>query len=382
MSPHENYDVAIVGAGMVGASIAYHLGAGLRVLLLEAEEHAGTHASGRSAALYFPAYGPPMVRALTRASRAFFVAPPEGFAAVPLLAPRGILAVGRPGQEASGRDMMTVLGACGGAPQWLDARAVAARVPALRESACAFGVYDADAWDIDVDALLQGLLRGARRHGAELRTGARLVGLERIDGWWLGRCERGPGFAAKVVVNAAGAWADQVAAVAGLAGIGIEPRRRSAFLFAPPAGVDPRAWPAVIALDESWYFKPDAGMLLGSPANADLTVPHDVVPEELDIATGIDRIERATTMTIRRPARIWAGLRSFVADGEPVLGADPACPGFFWAAALGGYGIQTAPAVGRLCAAWLRGEPVPAPLQEVGIDAAALRPARAPAAGA
>ena len=164
--------------------------------------------------------------------------------------------------------------------------------------------------------------------------------------------------------------------LAGAAPAGLEPRRRSAFLFAPPEGLATAHWPAVIAIDEDWYFKPDAGLLLGSPANADPVPPHDVVAEELDVALGIHRIEQATTMLIRRPRSTWAGLRSFVADGEPVCGFDPAVPGFFWAAALGGYGIQTAPAFGRLCAAWLAGQAVPDDLRVQGLRPEALQPGR------
>lgn len=374
------FDIAVVGAGMVGASIAYHLGPGLRVLLLEAEAQPGWHATGRSAALYFPAYGPPQVRALTRASRAFLSAPPDGFAAVPLLAPRGVLVVGRAGEQAQGQEMRDLFAACGGAPQWLDTAQAQARLPVLRPEACAFGIADDDAWDIDVDALLQGFLAGARRAGAVLRTGARVQALSRLGSCWRLTCDDGQVVEAATVVNAAGAWADVLAQMAGRRGIGLQPRRRSAFRFEPPPGTDARGWPAAVALDESWYIKPDAGQLLGSPANADPAVPHDVVAEELDVAIGIDRIQQATTLRIRRPTRTWAGLRSFVADGEPVLGPDPAEPSFFWAAALGGYGIQTAPAVGQLCAARLRGRPPPPELLALGVAPPALLPGRAPLA--
>jgi D-arginine dehydrogenase len=179
---------------------------------------------------------------------------------------------------------------------------------------------------------------------------------------------------AATVVNAAGAWADEVAALAGAAAISITPRRRTAYTFDPPAGLDCRLWPAVIALDESWHIKPDAGLLLGSPANADDTHPHDVVPEELDVALGIHRIEVATTLRIRRPRATWAGLRAFVADGESVLGFDPLAERFFWAAALGGYGIQSAPAVGALAAALLLRAPVPAVIEAANVPLAALAP--------
>jgi D-arginine dehydrogenase len=179
-----------------------------------------------------------------------------------------------------------------------------------------------------------------------------------------------------VVVNAAGAWCDVVARLAGVAPIGLVPKRRSAFVFAPPTGVSVASWPAFIGVDESWYVKPDAGMLLGSPANADPVAPHDVQPEELDIALAIDRIETMTTLKIVRPARTWAGLRSFVADGDLVGGFDADAPGFFWLAAQGGYGIQTSAAMGEACAALAAGEALPERIARFGVTAAMLSPER------
>jgi len=183
-------------------------------------------------------------------------------------------------------------------------------------------------------------------------------------------------FAAPVLVNAAGAWTDEVAALAGVTPLGLEPRRRSAFTFAPPTDTDVRGWPAVVGIDEDFYFKPEAGLLLGSPANADAVPPHDVVAEELDIATGIARIEAATTLTIRRPLRTWAGLRSFVPDGALVGGFDDAAPGFFWCCGQGGYGIQTSPAMGEACAARILGRPLPAHIAGQGLAFADLGPRR------
>ncbi len=370
------FDFAIVGAGIVGATIAYQLAPHARVLILEAETAPGYHTTGRAAALYEPSYGPTAVRALTRASRNFFDAPPAGFASNPLLTPRGCLFVGPAELEAEARELLTTLAAEGGAVRRVEPAEALAMVPVLRPEASAVAVFDANAFDIDVDGLLQGFLRGAREAGAELETRARVARLEREDSGWQISTEDGRRFAARVVVDAAGAWADPVAELAGAAPLDIEPRRRSAFLFRPPEGMDVRAWPAVIAVDESWYFKPDAGQLLGTPANADPVPPHDVVPEELDVATGIYRIESATTLEIRRPTHTWAGLRSFAPDGEPMLGYDPVVPGFFWAAGLGGYGVQSSPAVGMLCAALLRRTPLPEALVAAGVDPAALSPGR------
>ena len=186
----------------------------------------------------------------------------------------------------------------------------------------------------------------------------------------------GQTYAAPVVINAAGAWADVVAAMADVPAIGLEPRRRSAFIFAPPDGISSTAWPLTAGISEGWYFKPDAGMLLGSPANADPVAPQDIQPEELDIAMAIHRIEEMTTLTIRRPTRTWAGLRSFVADGDLVGGFDADAPGFFWLAAQGGYGIQTSAAMGEACAALARGLPLPERIAGFGLSESMLSPAR------
>ncbi len=364
-------EVLIVGAGIAGASLAAFLSQTRRVVLLEAESQPGYHSTGRSAAMFMESYGTATIRALTRASRAFFENPPAGFAATPLLAPRGALYVGAPGQ----RDMLDALEAelrpHTPTLRRLSAAEALARVPVLRPEQVDGALLDPDAADIDVNALHQGFLRRAKANGARLITDARIASLERRDGIWIAASAAGE-WRAPLIVDAAGAWAEQFAALAGLPGIGLQPKRRAAFLFPPPAGVDAARWPCVCGVDESWYFKPDAGQLLGSPANADPVEPQDVRPEELDIALGIARIEEMTTLAIRRPSHTWAGLRSFVADGDLVAGFDPLDQGFFWCAAQGGYGIQTAPAMGELCAAWLRGEPTPAHIADQGVDAAYL----------
>ena len=370
ISSSPDFDTLVIGAGIVGASIAFHAASTQRVLVLEGEAAAGYHTTGRSAALFTESYGPPAVRCFTRASRAFFLQPPTGFAQTPLLSRRGVLLPGSEAQREQARAFFETLRAEGAQAQWLEGDAVRAMVPVLRAEASAVAVYDPDAFDIDVDTLLQAYLRGARALGAQVVFNAAVAGIQRQGSVWQVTTHSGRVFQAAQIVNAAGAWVDQVAASARVAPIGIEPRRRSAFTFHPPVGMRCERWPAVVAIDESWYFKPDAGLLLGSPANADPDRPHDVVAEELDVALGIHNIEQATTLTIRRPQRTWAGLRCFVADGEPVLGFEPGVPGFFWAAALGGYGIQSSPAVGRFCAALLRGDAVPPDLRQTLTEAA------------
>jgi D-arginine dehydrogenase len=380
------HDIAIIGAGMVGASIAFHVSRdarGASVLWLEAEAAPGYHSTGRSAALFAPSYGPNQIRALTRCSRGFYEQPPVGFSNVGLLASRGVMLSGGASHVAAVHELARKLDADGSPYRLLTTEQARAHVGVLRPEAAALSLLDETAMDIDVDALLQGFARGAKAAGVDVVCGARVTDLVRQadggTGHWRIVLQDGPSFDARVIVNAAGAWGDAVAALAGVKPLNLEPRRRSAFIFEAPAGPDgaaARSWPAVIDITEQWYFKPDAGALLGSPANADPVVPHDVVPEAFDIALGIHRIEEATTMTIRRPKSTWAGLRSFVADGEPVVGYDAAQPSFFWAVGLGGYGIKTSPSLGRAAASLLAGKGLPTDLQSAGLDAAKLSPTR------
>ena len=370
------FDVVIVGAGIAGTSLAYFLAGRRSVLLLEREAQPGYHATGRSAAMFMESYGPPGVRALTRASRAFYEQPPRGFSDAPLLAPRGVLYLATLGQESLLRTTREALAASGTQLETLDSAAALARAPCLRAELVHGALFERDAQDIDVHALHQGFLRGLRAQGGELRTGAELAGARHDGKRWTLRLADGDTVHARSIVDAAGAWTDEVAARCGAAPVGLEPRRRSAFTFSGPADVDVSAWPAVVGVDESWYFKPDAGRLLGSPANADPTVPHDVVPEEFDIALGIHHIEAVTTLTIRRPLSTWAGLRSFVRDGELVIGWDDRCPAFFWLAAQGGYGIQSAAGAAELAASLLCAEPLPAALARHGVDPRASSPLR------
>jgi D-arginine dehydrogenase len=209
-----------------------------------------------------------------------------------------------------------------------------------------------------------------------LRCKAELLSATRNGAHWTLTLRDGTTVRCQQLVNAAGAWADTVAALCGAQPVGLQPKRRSAFTFAAPEGLDTRRWPTVAAVDDTWYFKPDAGQLLGSPANADPVDAHDVVPEEMDIALGIHGIERATALRIRRPQRTWAGLRSFAPDGELVIGWDRAVPGLFWLAGQGGYGIQSADGAAQLAASLVLGQPLPAHLQQQGVQAAAMSPSR------
>lgn len=367
-------DVLVIGAGIAGASVAHALARHARVLVLEREAQPGYHSTGRSAAQYIASYGPPQVRALTVASRGFLEQPPAGFADVPLLKRRSTLTVGFTGQEALLDEAEAVLRAVADSGERLDADAARAMVPVLRREHLIGAIHEPESYDIDVHALHQAYLRGLRRGGGAVVTGAEVTALRFEQGRWR-LSAGGAAYEAPVVVNAAGAWCDVIAGLAGVAPIGLVPRRRSALIFAPPAGLETAHWPLVIAADHGWYVKPDAGQLLGSPANEDATEPQDVQPEEMDIALAMHRIEQATTLQVR-PSHTWAGLRSFVPDGDLVGGWDAQAPGFFWIAGQGGYGIQTSPAMGEACAALIRRQPLPAHVAGAGLTPAMLSPQR------
>jgi D-arginine dehydrogenase len=368
------FDVIVLGAGMAGASIAAELAPHRRVLLLEREDQPGRHTTGRSAAMFFESYGNATVRGLTRASRAFLEQPPEGFAEVPLMSPRAALFVA--GQEALPR-LQAMIDAPDAAPtlRRLSPAQTLALVPILRPEAVACGALDDSGCDMEVAAILQGYLRLVRRGGAQVVLGGADVLLQRAGGLWTVDCRAGR-FQASVVVNATGAWADEVARQAGARPVGLQPMRRTAMTIPAPEGHDTRHWPMVIDVDETVYFKPDAGQMLLSPANEDPMPPCDVAPEELDIALAVHRFEELTTVPVKRIAHRWAGLRSFVADRSPVAGWDPQAEGFFWLAGQGGYGIQMAPALARAAAALLLDQALPADIAAQGVTPQALSPDR------
>lgn len=371
------WDTVIVGGGIAGASLVGRWPGRLdKVLLIEREEQPGYHATGRSAAVFAETYGPPAVCALTRASRAFLTLPPPELGCAPLLTPRGVLMIAEQGQA----DLLDAEEAQLGThrpPGWqrLSAAEAVGHLPVLREEKLDGALFDPAVADIDVHALHHGLLRSAKARGLSVRCRAELQAAQRTATGWQLRVS-GETLHAQVLVNAAGAWADPVARLAGLVPLGVEPRRRSAFMLDAPPIAGYRHWPMAVALDNSWYLKPEAGGLLASPANADPTEPQDVQPEELDIALAMDRLAHMTSLTLRRPRHAWAGLRSFVADGVPVAGFDPREPAFFWLVGQGGYGLQTAPALGLAAASLLCGQPWPDELAAQGLRAADLAPDR------
>jgi D-arginine dehydrogenase len=349
----QEFDILVIGAGMAGASAAAELAtAGRRVALLEAEEAAGYHSTGRSAAIWILNYGPPDVHVLTGLSRAFFETPPPGFVDHSLIRRRPVVFLAPPEQSA---DLASLL-AEGEAVRQISLDEIARAVPALRPDYAVAAAIEDDAFDIDVAALHQGFLRQFQRQGGRLALSARARAMVRTRGLWQVETADGARFAGPILVNAAGAWGDEVAKSAGVAPLGLTPKRRTGAII-DPAPYIVADWPLVQDVVQSWYVRPEArSRLMVTPADATPTHPHDVQPDEIDIAIGIDRMQRALAIDVRRVERSWAGLRTFTPDGSLAFGWDPQAEGFFWCVGQGGYGIQTAPAAGRLVAALVLGQ--------------------------
>jgi D-arginine dehydrogenase len=371
-----DFDFLVVGSGIAGASAAAMLSPRARVAVIERESAHGYHTTGRSAALYSPLYGNADFRALTVASADFLKAPPTGFADHPILTPRGVLYIATEVQRARLDAVAEGAAALGIHTEAVSGEAARAMCPVLRPAHVAAGLHEPDAMDIDVEALHQGYLRLARANGAIIRLEAELAGLEPTADGWRARLVGGDSIEAGVVVNAAGAWADVVASLAGVKPVGLAPLRRTAFIVAPPEGFDVTRWPSVIDADEGFYFKPDAGRILASPADETPSAPCDAWPEDLTIAECVDRMQEAADIPVHRILRSWAGLRTFAPDRSPVIGFDPDAPGFFWLAGQGGYGVQSSAAAARTAAALALGEAVPPDIAALGLTAAQISPAR------
>ena len=371
----ERFDFVIIGAGIAGAGAAYALAPYGSCLLLERESQPGYHTTGRSAALFSETYGNAPIRALTVASRDFLMHPPEGFTEAPVLTPRGVMMVGVAEKSAQLDATYEEMRKLVASVQRIKPAEVLERVPILRPDQVAGGAMaEPDGMDIDVHGLHRGFLRAASRAGSKTVNDAEVTALQRDGADWIIATSAGE-FRAGVVVNAAGAWADVIGGLAGAKPIGLQPMRRTAFTIDMP-NADFQHWPMVFEADEAVYFKPDAGRLLISPCDETPSEPCDAQPDEMDIALAAEAFETMTTVTVRRPAAKWAGLRSFVPDRSIVAGFDAAVPGFFWLAAQGGYGIQTSGAMSRVAGALVRGQALPADIQDLGVTEAVLSPQR------
>ncbi len=373
----ERRRITVIGGGIAGLSCAAIVSSSgtSNVTVLEAEAQPGYHSSGRSAAVYIEPYMNPTVYALSRASLDFFLDPPGGFWSEPVVSALDSVMIASPenvGMVDSYLDAWRLL-----CPQLheLDVDEVLTRVPILRPEAVARAVGDPRAMAIDVHGLLDGFRRMLLANGGSLRTNARVTSIRRRTGHWVLGFAAGDEIETDVLVNAAGAWGDEVGKLAGAGSLGLQPLRRTALLIGSE-GHDIAGWPLLFDASSSFYLKPEAGQLLLSPSDETPSPPCDAQPEDLDAALAVDRIQQATTLAVPRIERKWAGLRSFLPDHLPAVGYDDRIDGFFWLIGQGGFGMQTSAAMGRLGAALLEEAPVPDDLAGWGIDAQALAPAR------
>lgn len=370
------FDVVVIGGGIAGTAIAAHLAQAIDVAVLEMEGQPGYHSTGRSAALFALAYGNHVIRALTRASRDFFFNPEPSFCEEPLISPRKVLIFGREEQRVAFEELIArELPA--DHLDLIDAAAALELCPVLKADGLLGGLLDSGSADIEVHALQHAYIRKLKRAGGKLfvSAGVQSIAFDADSRLWTATTPAGV-FVTRTLVNAAGAWADRIAVMAGARPVGLEPRRRTAALIDAPEGSASHAWPMVLDAEERFYMKPDAGLLLISPADETMSEPEDAQPDEIDIAIAADRLETLTSIQVRRIKSKWAGLRSFVADRSPVVGFDPLRPGFFWLAALGGYGIQTAPALSELAAKLAQGQSADADFARLNFRATDISPTR------
>jgi D-arginine dehydrogenase len=357
-------DILVIGGGIAGLSAAAALSRHARVTVLEAEEQIGFHSSGRSATMAHYALGDRLVRALTAASRPFFDEPPQGFTDAPLGHRVPVLVHARE-DERDALDRLDAEISQFAALERLDAAGVHALCPLLKEDA-RHGIADLGATRLDPHALLQGNLRQLKARGGELRTGARVAKIERADGIWSVRSEKGESFAAPVLVNAAGSWADRVASLAGVRPLGLEPKRRTIITFDAPPGTDLDRMPFTKTIGDELYFGAESGRLFASPMDEVPSGPCDAQPDEYEVALAAYRMEQRTTVPVRQIHSKWAGLRSFTPDRHPAAGFAPDAEGFFWLAGQGGFGLQTSPAMAAVVESLVAGTDWPVPDVERG----------------
>lgn len=367
----ERADFLIIGGGVAGLSAGARLAAYGRVIVLEGEAAIGHHSSGRSATFSHYGIGNATVRALTAQSRDFFLTGGDG--ALARLSPALFVATEemRPTLDALGETMA----ALSDATEIVDEAQVRALFPPLRTGGAhvVAGIVHRDGLRLDSDALLQHYVRTIRVAGGTVLNERRVTA---IDPAWTAATDRGERFGAPTLINAAGAWADQIAILAGVPPLGLKPLRRTIIVVDPPAGMDARGWPFVKTAVDDFYILPEGGRLAASPVDEVETEPSDAQPEEYDIALAAWKVEQYTTLDVTRIAHRWAGLRTFTPDRTPAVGFAAEAPGFFWLAGQGGFGLQTAPAVAEAVEALTTGAAWPKALAERGVAREHLDPAR------
>ena len=336
-------DVIVIGGGIAGIGAAAMIAGKASVVVLEAESQCGYHASGRSAAIFIPSYGGKEVCELTAASESYYINGNEYSNGQSFLTDRGMLSLSCADEE----DVMSAYLAENSEALEIPLDTAIEMVPILDRSRILRAAFEDSARDIDTDLLIQSWIKLCRSQGGEIETDQSVSSIRHKAGSWQVSAANQT-YSAPIVINAAGAWADQVAILAGVSAAGLQPCRRSAALIPAPAGHDVSDWPLFGSVSESWYVKPMGGKLMLSPADEDPVEAHDAYAEDMTLLEGIDRYERAVTVAVERVEHNWAGLRTFARDRVPVVGWEPDVPGFFWLAGQGGYGFQTAPAISQL----------------------------------
>jgi D-arginine dehydrogenase len=364
-------DVIIIGAGIAGTSLAANLSQHRSVTVLEMEQHPGFHATGRSAAYYAPSYGNSVVQAVTKASGEFFHDPPDGFSAVPLINNRPTMFVATSQQSESFNELLD----SNAELELVSGADIKGRVSIIDKGLIVRAALDLVGGDLDVDALMQGLLRQLKQRDGKLVTREQVIKLDYKDSLWQVTTTNEI-FQAPIVINAAGAWADEIAVLAGIGKLGLQPKRRTVALVAPPADVDISDWPLVVDVHEQFYFKPDAGQLLTSPADETPSDACDAHPGDYDIALGIDRIQQIASLEVQHINHSWAGLRTFAPDKTFVSGFDPRSKGFYWLVGQGGYGVQSCPAMADIATCLITGHHDLVSARAVNDLAEKLSPAR------
>lgn len=361
-------DFIIIGGGIAGASAGYELRQKGRVIILEKEAQAGYHTTGRSSAIFQKSYnkGDPLLNILVMASEDFLNNPPDGFSAAHLMKPRPLIYIATRENQDTLDDLQQKLSDIDVKTEFVRAEQAIRLLPILAPDYQDRILVEHGAADMDVCALHEGYLRDIKYSGGEVVTEAEVTAITKIDDHWRVTTATGI-YQARVVINAAGAWVDQIAEMADISPIHIQPLRRTVIMVALDDWLSPDDWPLVMDVAEGYYFKPESGKILMTPGDEKLMPPSDVQPEEIDIAYGADFLEKATVLKVDKIDHSWAGLRNQVADGHPVVGFDPEAQGFFWLAGQGGFGIKTAPAMGRITASLIMGAGLPQDMVDLGL---------------